>query len=83
MAKYFERSLSPERALSQYKSDCMTGQFDDEVRQTAQNFNPPDQVLSRPVWSARTSSSFPSPVALILEFRVRKRQEGAGTKSSA
>jgi len=38
MAKYFERSLSPERAMSQYKSDCMAGQFDDELRQTAQNF---------------------------------------------
>ena len=28
---YFERGLSPERAISQYKSDCVAGQFDDEV----------------------------------------------------
>jgi hypothetical protein len=27
MAKYFELSLSPDRALSQYKSDCMAGQL--------------------------------------------------------
>jgi hypothetical protein len=33
---YFERGLSPERAVAQYKSDCMAGQFDDEVSQTAQ-----------------------------------------------
>jgi hypothetical protein len=36
---YFERGLSPERAVSQYKSDCMAAQFDDEVTQTAQFFN--------------------------------------------
>jgi len=35
---YFERGLSPERAMSQYKSDSMAGQFDDEASQTAQNF---------------------------------------------
>ena len=35
---YFERGLSPDRAVSQYKSDCMAGQFDDEVSQTAQIF---------------------------------------------
>jgi hypothetical protein len=35
---YFERGLSPERAVSQYKSDYMAGQFDDEVGQTAQIF---------------------------------------------
>ena len=35
---YFERGLSPERALSQYRSDYMAGQFDDEVSQTAQIF---------------------------------------------
>jgi hypothetical protein len=28
---YFERGLSPERAVSQYKSDCMAGQIDDEA----------------------------------------------------
>jgi hypothetical protein len=35
---YFERDLSPERAVSQYKSDRMAAQFDDEVSQTAQIF---------------------------------------------
>ena len=35
---YFERGLSPEGAVSQYNSDCMAGQFDDEVSQTAQIF---------------------------------------------
>jgi hypothetical protein len=35
---YFERGLSPERAVSQYKSDCMAAQFDDEVTPTAQIF---------------------------------------------
>jgi hypothetical protein len=35
---YFERGLSPERAVSQYKSDCMAGEFDDEASQTAQIF---------------------------------------------
>jgi hypothetical protein len=38
---YFERGLSPERAVSQYNSDCMAGQFDDEVSQTAQIFTSP------------------------------------------
>jgi hypothetical protein len=28
---YFECGLSPESAISQYNSDCMAGQFDDEV----------------------------------------------------
>jgi hypothetical protein len=37
---YFECGLSPERAVSQYKSDCMAAQFDDEVSQTAQIFDP-------------------------------------------
>jgi hypothetical protein len=31
---YFECGLSPESAISQYNSDCMAGQFDDEVSQT-------------------------------------------------
>jgi hypothetical protein len=35
---YFERGLSPERAVSQYNSDCVAGQFDDEASQTAQSF---------------------------------------------
>ena len=35
---YFERGLSPDRAVSQYNSDCMAGQFDDEVSQPAQIF---------------------------------------------
>src|SRR5215475_47819 len=35
---YFECGLSPDRAVSQYKSDCMAGQFADEVSQTAQIF---------------------------------------------
>jgi hypothetical protein len=35
---YFERGLSPERALSQYKSDCMAGRFDDEVSQNRPKF---------------------------------------------
>jgi hypothetical protein len=35
---YFERGLSPERAVSQYNSDCVAGQFDVEANQTAQSF---------------------------------------------
>ena len=35
---YFERGLSPECAVSQYNSDCMAGQFDKEVSQTARSF---------------------------------------------
>jgi hypothetical protein len=31
---YFERGLSPECAVSQYKSDCMAEQIDDEASQT-------------------------------------------------
>jgi hypothetical protein len=35
---YFERGMSPECAVSQYNSDCMAGQFDDEVSQITRNF---------------------------------------------